>query len=301
MPTHGDIMSIAYVNRNLPCYSHPGIRISPDGQSCGLSLSTGTVAGVAPDTPEEACASSAAGCGAAAASCTTNTNCAYAARGLNYVRVKVSRWRDAAVTGTIAQGTTPVTSLSLCTSSPDILCTTSGNTYRCSGPAGWTGSIHPRATGYRIPAVVVPAGLAATVTNNLGAQLDSAYPNCNLDVDGNGLLDPATDGVAMLRRLLGFAGGSYSGLAGVCAQNTSDAAVFAASAKAAVAATGATVTLASTDGLVLLRAMRGLTGSAVTQDTIGVGATRPQWNTPAGANNNIREWLNANCGTAFAP
>jgi len=301
MPTHGDIMSIAYVNRNLQCYSHPGIRISPDGQSCGLSLSTGTIAGVAPDTPEEACASTAAGCGAAAASCTTNTNCAYSARGLNYVRVKVSRWRDAAVTGTITQGATPVTSLSLCASSPDILCTTSSNTYRCSGPAGWTGSIHPRATGYRIPAVVVPSGLAATVTNNLGAQLDSAYPNCNLDVDGNGLLDPATDGVAMLRRMLGFAGGSYGGLTGVCAQNTSDAAVFAASAKAAMAATGAATTLASTDGLVLLRAMRGLTGNAVAQGAVGVGATRTQWNTPAGPNNNIREWLNANCGTAFAP
>ncbi len=301
MPTHGDIMSIAYVNRLLPCYSHPGIRISPDGLSCGLSLSTGTIAGIAPDTPEEACASTAAGCGAATASCTTNTNCAHSARGLNYVRVKVSRWRDAAVTGTIMQGASPVANLSVCTSSPDILCTTSSGNYRCSGPAGWTGSIHPRATGYRIPAVVVPSGLAATVTSNLNAQLDSAFPNCNLDVDGNGLLDPATDGVAMLRRMLGFAAGRYGGLAGTCAQNSSDAAIFAASSKAAVAATGAAATLAGTDGLVIQRAMRGLTGTAVTQSAIATGATRAQWNSPAGPASNIREWLNANCGTAFAP
>ena len=68
MPTHGDIMSIAYVNRNLNCYSHPGIRISSDGLSCGLNVSSGTVAGVAPDTAEESCIGSAAGCGAAAAS-----------------------------------------------------------------------------------------------------------------------------------------------------------------------------------------------------------------------------------------
>lgn len=301
MPTHGDIMSIAYVNRNLNCFSHPGIRISPDGQSCGLSLSTGTIAGVAPDTPEEPCASTAAGCGPATESCATNTNCAFSARGLNYVRVKVSRWRDAAVTGSVSQGATGVTNLSLCTSNPNILCTTSGSTYRCSGPAGWTGSIHPRAAGYRIPAVVVPSGLAATVTNNLAAQLDSAFPNCNLDVDGNGLLDPATDGVAMLRRMLGIAGGGYGGLGGVCAQNTSDAATFAASAKAAVSVTGAATTLASTDGLILLRAMRGLTGDAVTVGATGNGAVRTQWNTPSGPNNNLREWLNANCGTAFAP
>ncbi len=301
MPTHGDIMSIAYVNRNLQCYSHPGIRISPDGQSCGLSLSTGTVAGIAPDTPEEACASTAAGCGAATASCANNTNCAHSARGLNYVRVKVSRWRDAAVTGSITQGASPVANLSVCTSSPDILCTTSSGTYRCSGPAGWTGSIHPRAAGYRIPAVVVPSALAATVTNNLNAQLDSAFPNCNLDVDGNGLLDPATDSVAMFRRMLGFGAGSYGTLAGTCAQNSSDATIFAASSKAAVAATGAVATLASTDGLVILRAMRGLTGTAVTQNAIATGAVRSQWNTPAGPGNNIREWLNANCGTAFAP
>lgn len=302
MPTHGDIMSIAYVNRNLPCFSHPGIRISPDGLSCGLSLVSGTIAGVAPDTPQEACASTAAGCGAAAASCTTNTNCAYSARGLNYVRVQVSRWRDAAVTGAIVQGATPVNSFSLCTSSPDILCTTTNNTYRCSGPAGWTGSIHPRAAGYRIPAAVVSAPLAvAATTNNLSAQLDSAFPNCNLDVDGNGILDAATDGAAMLRRYLGVNSSAFGGLAGTCAQHTTATALHANSAKATVAATGSASPTLTTDGLVTLRAMLGLSGAAVTNGAVAAGAPRPQWNAPAGVNNNIREWLNANCGTAFAP
>ena len=302
MPTHGDIMSIAYVNRNLPCFSHPGIRISPDGQSCGLSLVSGTIAGVAPDTAQEACASTAAGCGAASASCTTNTNCAYSARGLNYVRVQVSRWRDAAVTGAIVQGATPVNSFSLCTSSPDILCTTTNNTYRCSGPAGWTGSIHPRAAGYRIPAAVVPSplGLGAT-TNNLNAQLDSAFPNCNLDVDGNGILDAATDGAAMLRRYLGLNSSAFTNLSGTCAQHTTATALHANSAKATVAATGSASPAFTTDGLVTLRAMLGLSGAAVTNGAVAAGALRSQWNTPAGTNNNIREWLNANCGTAFAP
>jgi peptidyl-Asp metalloendopeptidase len=299
-PTHGDIMSIAYVNRLLPCYSHPGMRISPDGQSCGLNLSVGIVAGVLPDTPDEACASTAAGCGAANASCNTNTTCAHSARGLNYVRVKVSRWRDAAVTGTVLQGATPVTTFSLCTSSPDILCTTSNNTYRCSGPAGWTGSIHPRAAGYRIPAVVVSSGFATTQTSNLNAQLDSSFPNCNLDVDGNGILDAATDGAAMLRRYLGLGSGAFGGLAGVCAQNTTSASLYAASALSTSAVTGGTPALTS-DGLVTLRAMLGLTGTAVTSGAVAPTAPRREWNTPAGASNNIREWLNATCGTAFAP
>ena len=47
--------------------------------------------------------------------------------------------------------------------------------------------------------------------------------------------------------------------------------------------------------------MLGLTGSAVTQGAVPPGAARGQWNTPAGVNNNIREWLNANCGSAFVP
>ncbi len=301
MPTHGDIMSIAYVNRLLPCYSHPGIKISADGLSCGLNVGNGTVAGVAPDTAEEACIGSATGCGAAAASCTSNTNCAFSARALNYVRVRVSRWRDAAVTGNITQGVNAVPGPTLCTSDPNILCTVTGNTYRCSGPAGWTGSIHPRAASYRIPAVVVPSALGSTITRNISAQLDSAYPGCNLDVDGNGLIEAATDGTAMLRRMLGFGAGGYGSLSGTCAQNTSDASLMAASSKAVVAVSGAPVTLASTDGLIMLRAMRGLTGADVTQGAIGAGATRMQWNAPAGQDANIREWLDANCGTAFAP
>ena len=302
MPTHGDIMSIAYVNRNLNCYSHPGIRISSDGLSCGLNVSSGTVAGVAPDTTEESCIGSAAGCGAAAASCASNPTCAYSARGLNYVRVKVSRWRDAPVSGTVLQGTSGVANLSFCTSSPDILCTASTGSYRCSGPAGWTGSIHPRAAGYRIPAVVVPAALTVGgITSNLSAQLDSAFPNCNLDIDGNGLIDASTDGVATLRRFLGVSAANFGTPAGVCAQNTTAATLYARSAFAAVPATGATSSNATGDGLVILRAMLGLTGSAVTQGAVPPGAARGQWNTPAGVNNNIREWLNANCGSAFVP
>lgn len=49
-----------------------------------------------------------------------------------------------------------------------------------------------------------------------------------------------------------------------------------------------------TDGLILIRAMFGLTGTAVTAGAIGTGATRNTWT-------QIQTYLNANCGTNFAP
>ena len=51
---------------------------------------------------------------------------------------------------------------------------------------------------------------------------------------------------------------------------------------------------ALTDGLLLLRAMFGLTGLQVTNGALGANATRGDWSS-------IRTFLNANCGTSFAP
>jgi hypothetical protein len=49
---------------------------------------------------------------------------------------------------------------------------------------------------------------------------------------------------------------------------------------------------ATTDGLLLTRAMLGMTGGAVTNGAIGLRATRTTWS-------EIRQFLNANCGTNF--
>ena len=51
---------------------------------------------------------------------------------------------------------------------------------------------------------------------------------------------------------------------------------------------------ALTDGLLSIRAMFGLTGAAATTGAIGAAPTRPDWTA-------IRNYLNANCGTSFAP
>ncbi len=51
---------------------------------------------------------------------------------------------------------------------------------------------------------------------------------------------------------------------------------------------------ALTDGMLILRAMFGLTGSAVTTGVVGGSATRGTWDL-------IQPFLNAHCGTNFAP
>jgi hypothetical protein len=51
---------------------------------------------------------------------------------------------------------------------------------------------------------------------------------------------------------------------------------------------------ALSDGLMLIRAMFGLTGTSVTNNAIGNGATRSTWA-------QVRAYLNANCGSDFAP
>ncbi|MBK7469574.1 MAG: hypothetical protein IPI73_01975 [Betaproteobacteria bacterium] len=51
---------------------------------------------------------------------------------------------------------------------------------------------------------------------------------------------------------------------------------------------------ALTDGLIMIRAMFGLTGTAVTNNALGGGASRDSWSL-------IRGFLNGSCGTNFAP
>jgi len=51
---------------------------------------------------------------------------------------------------------------------------------------------------------------------------------------------------------------------------------------------------ALTDGLIIIRALFGLTGTAVTNGAIGAGAARTAWA-------QLQPYLNANCGTNFAP
>ncbi|TAG05434.1 MAG: hypothetical protein EAZ43_02825 [Betaproteobacteria bacterium] len=192
------------------------------------------------------------------------------------------------ISGKIGPSTNLNTALpgaTLCTSGSGITCGTpdgSGN-FSCTVNSGWTGSIHPRVSGYRVQARKF-ANVTANQTQNMPAQLNAGL-SCNLDVDRNGLIEPDRDGVAILRRMMGQSQPSMSGLAGVCAQETSSTGLFANADPANFNVTGGGIS-ALTDGLVLLRKMRGAPDSALLQSINDGGAT-------AGA---VNAWLSSNCG-----
>ena len=120
-------------------------------------------------------------------------------------------------------------------------------------------------------------------------------PACLLDLDGNGSIDALTDGLLIIRALFGLTGATVTnGAIGGGAMRTTWAQIQPVLNLPALDVDGNGTTDALTDGLILLRAMFGLTGTTVTNGTIGGGATRTTWAA-------LRSYLNANCGASFPP
>ena len=120
-------------------------------------------------------------------------------------------------------------------------------------------------------------------------------PACLLDLDGNGSIDALTDGLMIIRALFGLTGASVTnGAVGAAATRTTWAQIQPMLNLPALDVDGNGTTDALTDGLLMLRAMFGLTGTGATAGVVGAGATRANWTA-------IRGYLNASCGTSFAP
>ena len=118
---------------------------------------------------------------------------------------------------------------------------------------------------------------------------------CTLDLDGNGTIDPLTDGVMLVRALFGMTGTAVTnGALGASPARSTWAQIQPVINLSALDVDGNTVTDALTDGLLVMRAMLGLTGTAVTTSALGPGATRTTWAA-------IRSYLNTTCGTSFGP
>lgn len=204
------------------------------------------------------------------------------------------------ISGTIANGGTPVPGVTFCAQpATGVNCSASNasGAYSCTVPAGWSGRLHsPMVGNHFIPAQSF-SNVTTAVSRNVAAS--SGVPVCNLDVDNNGLFEPATDGVAILRRAAGFAQASFAGLSGACAANTTAAAIYGATNTSFVNGgynvTGGGATLALVDAATIVRAMRGATGSAVAAG-LGLGnesgATNTSWTS-------IQSWLNTNCRASF--
>jgi hypothetical protein len=202
------------------------------------------------------------------------------------------------ISGTVSNGASPLANVTFCARPAiGVTCTASSGTgaYSCTVPNGWSGLLHaPGPTGLRIK----PQSFT-NVSANLSGQnpVVQAIGACNLDVDNNGLIEPATDGAAILRRMLGISSTGFSGLSGTCAANTTSATLFNATA-GNYNATGGLLTRPGTDGLVILRAMQGLTGTAVTNG-LGLAAEAGATNTTWTAIRN--NFLNTTCGADFLP
>ncbi len=280
-PSVGDIMS--YSSRSVNCFSSPNVfRQGPvsglSGGNCNVTPTTGDVLGVV---------------------AATTASSADAAAALNFTRQSVAAFRTAAtitISGTVMNGASPLSGVQFCARpSAGVVCPTPTNgsgAFSCTVPNGWSGTLHAAGpSGLRIKPLVF-----TTVGASLSAQnpVVQAIGSCNLDVDNNGLIEPATDGVAIIRRMLGFNAAAFGGLAGTCAANTTSAAIFNAT-NSNYNVTGGAATSVATDGMVILRAMNGKTNADVTNG-LGLanesGATNTGW--PA-----IQSWLNATCGGSF--
>jgi len=121
------------------------------------------------------------------------------------------------------------------------------------------------------------------------------FPSCVLDVDGDGKIDPLTDGLILLRAMLGLDGTAIANgtLLGSAPRNTW-AQIEPYVHIAALDVDGNNVVDPRFDGMLLLRAMFGFRGTAVTDNAVFPGAPRQDWEA-------VRTFLNANCGTAYGP
>ena len=125
----------------------------------------------------------------------------------------------------------------------------------------------------------------------------NSIPLCSLDLDGNGSVDAATDGVLLLRALLGVRGSALTANAlGVMATRTDPDVIAALVATMAANQTldvdrGGAVS-ATTDGLMLLRMMLGMKGASVYAQALPASAQRRTWP-------QIRMHVNAACSTKF--
>lgn len=154
-------------------------------------------------------------------------------------------------------------------------------------------------TSYKLSSSVGDAVATARITS-AGFVLNSGFwhgvigvtQGCVLDIDGNQTISATSDGLMLLRAMLGLTGTAVTAgatVAGAPRNSWEQIAPYVHLAALNLDGTGNTD--AATDGVLLLRAMFGLTGTAVTN---GVAANGQTWAT-------IRNYLNTQCGGSFAP
>jgi CubicO group peptidase (beta-lactamase class C family) len=174
-----------------------------------------------------------------------------------------------------------------------------------------------------LPASNTGSPVAPTTATSLAAQLNAMYADttmrtrmenaqdlwanqialpCRTDVDASGARRASSDGVMLLRAMLGMRGAGITANSGLSTANqTHDrtdrtARDFVTTKMLDIDGDG--VVSADRDGVILLRAMLGFTGANVTAGVNQSGATRTTWDTGA-TGQQIKTYLNTSCAASL--
>ncbi len=198
------------------------------------------------------------------------------------------------VSGTIGGSAAGRSGVSFC-GGAGVTCSTSdasGN-YNCTVPYGFSGRLYPRKTDTIFSPPLV---LAAVTANTAAPSVVARQPaSCVLDADDNGSIGGFTDGLLVLRWMLGMTdGAATAGALGATPQRTAAADIATHLVAQKLDIDGDSSVDAATDGLLLLRALLGLSGNAVTANALSPCVTRTTWA-------QIRPHLATTCALPVAP
>jgi hypothetical protein len=185
-----------------------------------------------------------------------------------------------------------------CSPTPNVTCITlaAGGGWQCVGPAGMSGSVFfvplPGSPPYFTNnAPVQYANVSGVVQSNDVLPFGVSSNSCNLDVDGDGARLAMTDGMLILRRMLGISGPALTaGATHACVPRTASG-IAAAISLTTYDIDGDGFTKPETDGVLLLRAMLGFTGEALIANAISPTATRK-------TATNVENWFRYTCNLA---
>jgi hypothetical protein len=193
------------------------------------------------------------------------------------------------------------TGVTVCSPTAGVTCgfsSAANSEWQCSGPTGMSGQVFfvPSIGSGQLyfPTSPIQFNNVTGLTNYTAAIPYNYFSSfaCNFDVDGDGARLAMTDGILILRRMLGLTGNALIGGATHACAPRSAAGVTQAIALAAYDIDGDGQTNAATDGLLLLRAMLGFRGDALIAGALGANATRR-------TANDIQNFLSGSCGYSF--
>ncbi|TAG81020.1 MAG: hypothetical protein EAZ21_07050 [Betaproteobacteria bacterium] len=197
------------------------------------------------------------------------------------------------VAGAVVRGNSLPYSASVCSPNPGIVCSSDTEQYewQCTGPVGMSGQVFfiPGSGPYVTPGSPFSfSNVSGVVQFNSTGNWTYDSGSCRLDVDGDGARLAGTDGVIILRRMLGLTGDALLAGATHRCVPLSAAGITSRISISSYDLDGNGQVTPGTDGLMLLRVLLGFQGDAVTDGAIGPNAIRTDWN-------QVRAFLSGSC------